>query len=256
MSTQSAPATSPWFRTYRHVPDPAVRLVCFPHAGGTPVAYRGWPDRLPDNIEVLATCYPGRQDRLAEPVIEDMPNMVEAILSGLAPLADRPVVLFGHSMGASIAFEIALALEAEHNHPPAAVLLSGRRPPRLLAGRPPYLGGDEAIIADVRRLGEASSTVLDEPELRDLVLPAIRADYRLLGTYHPTLDAVTSAPITAYVGADDPDIDEEHIRGWSEHTTGGFTHRVFPGDHFYLTEAEGELTADVAGRLSRLGSSR
>ncbi|WP_034269727.1 thioesterase II family protein [Haloechinothrix halophila] len=244
------PHTTAWFRSFRPLPEPALRLVCLPHAGGTPAAYRGWSAHLPLNVELLATCYPGRQDRLGQPPIECMPDMVDALLTALLPLSDLPMVLFGHSMGASIAFETALLLEHNHGIAPEALLLSGRRAPRLLTGRPPYLGGDEAIMADVRRLDETSSTVLDEPDLRDLVLPAIRADYRLLGTYKPTLDGVSSAPITAYVGDDDPDITEEHILGWTAHTSAHFTHRVFPGGHFYLAECESELVADVVTQLA------
>ncbi len=228
--------------------------MCLPHAGGTPAAYRGWPGRFSERVEVLAACYPGRQDRLAEPAVESMSEMVDALVDELLPLTDRPYVLFGHSMGASVAFELALALEHAHGTVPGALLLSGRLPPRLLTGRPPYLGGDEAIVADVRRLGEASTAVLDDPELRELVLPAIRADYRLLGTYRPTLDGITSAPVTAYVGADDPDIDADHVLGWAEHTTAEFDHRVLPGDHFYLSAREETLTSDIAGRIGRLGA--
>src|SRR5689334_14969295 len=98
--------SSRWFRRYRRVTDPRLRLVCFPHAGGSASAYRSWAALLPSDVDMLAVQYPGRQDRLAEPCLVAMEQLTDAIVTALAPLCDRPLALFGHSMGASLAHEV------------------------------------------------------------------------------------------------------------------------------------------------------
>lgn len=101
-----------WFRIHRGGPAPRLRLLCFPHAGGTAQLFHGWPALLPADVEVLAVPLPGRQDRLAEPCVESMAAMADVIATALLPWLDRPLALFGHSMGACVAYEVTLCLEA------------------------------------------------------------------------------------------------------------------------------------------------
>lgn len=246
----STACPDPWFRRFRAAGRPASRLVCLPHAGGAPSTFRAWARTLPAEIDLLAACYPGRQDRVGEPCLESMTALADAVTEALLPYTDLPFALFGHSMGASLAHEVALRLRRAGAPGPSVLLVSGRRAPHLLVPRAAHLGDAAAVVADVRRLSAAGGAVLDDPELRELVLPAIRADYRVVGTYRPGPVDPLDLPVVAYVGDRDPDVSVVQAGAWSTVTTGPTTVRVFPGDHFYLVGVEDELVADVAARAT------
>jgi pyochelin biosynthetic protein PchC len=240
--------SSPWFRRYRQVLRPRLRLVCFPHAGGSASAYRSWPELLPDDLDVLAVQYPGRQDRLREPCMTSIDHLAEAIADALVPFLDRPLALFGHSMGASVAHEVALRLERRHGQVVDTLLVSARLPPRHHRPRDVRLD-DQALLADVRKLDPDGSAVLDDPDMRDLLLPSIREDFRIADAYRPSSSLVVGTAVVAYVGDHDPQVSVWQMRAWSEVTTTSFATMVFPGHHFYLRSHEAKLTDDIARRV-------
>lgn len=239
--------SSPWFRRYRRVTNPRLRLVCLPHAGGSASAYRSWVSLLPGDVDLLAVQYPGRQDRLGEPCLVTMDQLADAIVTALAPFLDLPVALFGHSMGASLAHEVGLRLERS-GHAVQTLLVSARLPPRHHRPRMDSWD-DEALLADVRMLDPDSTTILADPDMRAMMLPAIRADYLIADTYRPTPEGIIDAPVVAYVGDDDPYVRVWQLRAWSEITKSGFQTVVFPGSHFYLRGRESELVQDISSRL-------
>ncbi|MGW1901808.1 thioesterase II family protein [Streptomyces hirsutus] len=242
-----------WFRVHRRVAEPRLRLLCFPHAGGTAQLFHGWPALLPADVEVLAVRYPGRQDRLAEPCIESMAAMADAVATALRPWLDRPLALFGHSMGACVAYEVALRLETRGTGP-AHLMVSAHEAPQRAERAALHEADDATLINHVRRLGDMHSEAYDIPELRDLLLPALRSDYRLIESYHPTHPTPVKAPLAAYVGQDDTSCALDGVRAWSDLTTpGSFDLRAFPGDHFYLVPRQADVVADVAARLARAG---
>ncbi|MEU1517118.1 thioesterase domain-containing protein [Streptomyces sp. NPDC005811] len=249
--TASRPHTADrWLRVHPcRAPRPARRLVCLPHAGGTAHLFHTWPARLPDDTELLAVRYPGRQDRLAEPCVEDMDHLADAVTEALAPFTGLPLTLFGHSMGSAVAYEVARRLESRGVRP-AHLLVSGRAAPHRARPAGVRHGDDAALLTLIRSLGDHQSEAYDIPELRDLLLPALRADYRLIEAYRPTRPLPLRAPVTAYTGRDDLTCPPEAVRAWAELTAPGrFALRAFPGDHFYLVPHEADLVADIATRI-------
>lgn len=241
-----------WLRRMSSADDAAIDLVCLPHAGGGPGVYRPWADLIGADVRVGAICYPGRLDRLREPPINRMAPLADRVAEVLLSVADRPMVLFGHSMGGSVAHEVARRMAAA-GFAPALLAVSGRSAPPLLAPRGVVYGGDEAILADVVRMDPRSAEVLAERVLREMVLPAIRADYELVEDYGPHECAPLDVPIAAYTGADDVDVPVDGVRGWASMTTRDFWFREFAGGHFYLDEHRPALVADIRSHLTGLG---
>ncbi|MGW4184810.1 thioesterase II family protein [Streptomyces albidoflavus] len=237
-----------WIRRY-HPPAPGapepVPLVCFPHAGGSASYFHGLSRLLSPAVEVLAVQYPGRQDRRAEAPATDVRELAAAVVAALGPWAERGPAYFGHSMGAAVAFE------AARLSPPSVLFVSGRRAPSAPRDEAFHLLDDDGLIAETRRLDEASAAVFADPELRELVLPPLRADYRTIETYRPEPDSVVEAPVEVLVGDRDPRVTEAEARAWQAHTAGKFRCTVFrDGGHFYLADRTDEVAALVSGRLS------
>ncbi|MFF0436257.1 thioesterase II family protein [Streptomyces sp. NPDC004327] len=237
-----------WLRRPRPVASPRARLICFPHAGGAASFFRDWPRLLPADVEVQAVCYPGREDRIMEDCAEDLDELADRVTEALAPLLDRPVVLFGHSMGASVAHEVALRIERRYGPVLGGLVVSSRTAPAYPGGRKVSPEDDEALLRDVAELGGTFAAALDIPELRELMLPVIRADYRMLDAYRPGELPRLAAPVVGYIGDGDPQVTAESMGPWAESTTGGFTLSVLPGDHFYLIPEVQRL----AGELTKL----
>ncbi|MFE7029577.1 alpha-hydroxy-acid oxidizing protein [Streptomyces sp. NPDC057621] len=248
--TAPPPAGDPrWLRTFPTSEEPAARLVCFPHAGGTATAFTALAAALPEDIGLLAVQYPGRQERRAEACADDIGTIARHTAAALAPYTDRPLFLLGHSMGALAAFETARLLE-EHGAV-ARLFVSAARPPSHDWEEPDLDAlHDDELVAGLRRLGGVPDVLLADPELRAEVLRLLRADHRLLQRYRCAPDTVLTAPVTVLLAADDPKNTLEQVGDWSRHTTAAHTVEVHPGGHFALTgHAAG--TAELLGRRLR-----
>jgi pyochelin biosynthesis protein PchC len=237
-----------WLR--RHPARPgAPRLVCLPHAGGGASSYQGWARELAPRVEVLAVRYPGREDRFEEPSASSLEALADEIAAALPVSREQPLVLFGHSMGATVAFEVARRIERACPGGLARLCVSGRPAPHASPSSAVHLLSDDAFVEDLRSLEGTSSNILDSADFRSLFLPSIRADYRLIESYRPAPGARISAPVTAYCGTEDPHVRPGEMLRWEEVTEGTFTSRVFTGGHFYLHERLPEVAGDVARLL-------
>lgn len=215
--------------------DAAIRLFCFPHAGGGAGFFRSWCALLAPGIDVRPIQLPGRETRIGEPPLRRVEQVLEPLCSGMGPYLDRPYALFGHSMGALLAYETARRLSDGGRPGPMCLIVSGRRAPGRTANRPPLSAlPDDEFVARVARLNGIPQEVLDEPDLVSMILPALRADYELAETYRRLAGNRLSCPVVAYAATDDPEVEPAGVHAWQEETSGRFMVREYAGDHFYL----------------------
>jgi len=243
MSDVASELTRHWLHCAVPKADPAVRLICFPHAGGAASFYRDWGNHLGD-VEVHAVRYPGRAERLAEPPATDLRALGADIAAAVAPLADRPVALFGHSLGAAVALESARSLEAR-GVAVAHVFASGSKNGPL-PGPDEFEpdGDDDATILRLLELGGTPPELAADPDFQDLVLPYVRADGAMFHAYEHSPAPALSCPVSTIAG--DVDVDADR-RPWAE-LTPSLSEHTTRGDHFYLIhEPPYEL---VAGTLT------
>jgi medium-chain acyl-[acyl-carrier-protein] hydrolase len=227
------------------------RLICFPHAGGGTSAYRPWADVLTSEIDLYAVLPPGRESRFGEPPAAQVTDIVTAAAAAIEPLLDVPCVLFGHSFGAAIAFEVARLLQTRHAAP-AALIVSGRQAPHLPSHRRPIAHlPDAAFIREVVALGGTPPEVAASRELIELLLPMLRSDFALAEGYRMGSGPQLACPILAVAGIDDPCVDAAGLQAWAEATAGPFESRLYSGGHFYLQDQRTRLLAQIGRQVTR-----
>lgn len=223
MTTWLIPCSTPPRSTYR--------LVCLPHAGGSASYYPWVREALTDGGELYCVQYPGRQERRHEPPVEKFPEMVDAVVEALDAGPDLPLVLFGHSLGSLLAFEAARALPDRVT----ALIVSGRRAPSV---RPPRgfesATDDASMLAKMRDLGGIDPALLADPDVVQMVLPPMTADFRLAGTYEPEPGARVGMPMTVLNGDADPLVTPAEAQVWREHAAGPVEVHQLSGGHFFF----------------------
>ena len=238
---------SPWIHRYSKKPDYPIRLVCFPHAGGSASYFFGLSKALP-GVDVWSVQYPGRQDRRHEPLLDGVLQLAEGAYEAL-PDDDRPTAFFGHSLGALLAFEVALRLEQNRGPTLRRLFVSGRRAPSRYRPGVVHQADDDALAARLRHLGGTNEAFFTDPELLAGVLRVTRADYKAAETYIWTPGEPLACPITVLSGDSDPEATIEDAAAWKEHTAASFDLKVFTGGHFFLEEHWPEVTGVITEGL-------
>lgn len=245
----SAVSSSTWIRRYRPAPEAGVRLVCMPHAGGSATYYAPVARALAPVADVLAVQYPGRQDRRSEKHLTDVREFSARIAEAISDGDERPLALFGHSMGALVAYELALRLE-QAGRGPVHLFVSGRRAPS--ATRPSenlHKRADAELLQAVRRLRGTDDQVFENAELVEMVLPAIRSDYQAVETYEPRPGDRLRCPVTVFTGEDDIMTTTTEAAAWDRHTDGPSDLHVYPGGHFFLNDRSPEVLDVIRQQL-------
>lgn len=234
MST--AGVTSPWLIRRTHVPTPASHLYCLPHAGGSPGEYVRWSDGLA-GIQVWAIRAPGQPGRTDEPPCTRMTALVGGIVNAVR--FARPYALFGHSLGALVAFEVARLAQRRWGAGPDHLFVSACPPPPDVRSPLGDLPDDELLAEVQRRWGLLPAEVIAVPALREQAIRRFRADLTVLETYRMSDATPVDCPITALGGVDDPE--SASLPRWFVYTRAPFTVRMFPGGHFYFRDEWSDL---------------
>ncbi|MEU3457150.1 alpha/beta fold hydrolase [Micromonospora sp. NPDC006766] len=242
--------TSLWLRSYHPTDVAPIRLVCLPHAGGSAGYYFPVSRALSPHVEVLAVQYPGRQDRRHEPGIGSLQELARDVYEQLRYPDERPLALFGHSMGASVAYEVARLLE-EDGIVPAHLFVSGRRAPSQHRDERVHLQNDAGLVAEMHRLDGTAGGLLDDPDVLRMVLGVIRNDYRAAETYRWQPGPRLHCPITALTGDRDPKVNLVEAASWRDHTEAAFRLSVFDGGHFYLNSHQADVLDTIRTALTR-----
>ncbi|WP_284574464.1 alpha/beta fold hydrolase [Streptomyces sp. 2P-4] len=241
-----------WLRRFHPAPESPVRLVCFPHAGGSASFFHPVSRRFSPAADIVSLQYPGRQDRRKEPCVQDIETLADLIVDELLALDEKPTVFFGHSMGAVLAFETAWRLEQKGTHEPKSVIASGRRGPSTVRTETVHRRDDDGIIAELRLLNGTNPDLLGDEEILRMALPAIRGDYEAIEKYGCPPGRTLRCPITVLTGDADPRTSEAEARAWQEHTEDVFRMKVYPGGHFFLTEHIQAVGDEMARELGIL----
>jgi surfactin synthase thioesterase subunit len=242
-----------WLACRSPKPDPRVRLLCFPYAGGNAVTYRPWDGLLPATVELHVAQLPGRMPRMAEAPLASIAALADQLAAAAKGLsATTPLALFGHSMGAVCAFEVARRLTAA-GRPPAYLFVSARQAPQLPWRRPKIHGLPEREFVDaIKALSGTPPEVLADRELMGLVLPALRADFAAIESYVIAPGPKLPCNIGLFGGREDPHITVDDLLGWQEQTAGQALLELRPGGHFFIDKDPAPVVATVVKDLTHL----
>ncbi len=243
-----------WVICPQPYPEAKLRLFCFPYAGGGASVFKAWSKALPDHIEVCILQFPGREERLGEPLIKDMSKLVDCITEEIITYADRPFAFLGHSMGAIVAYETAQRLRSMGANQPMHIFLSARAAPHLQEDIDPlrFLEDDAFVDRLHRTYGAVPEAIRQNARLRAIFLPILRADVELLETHLASTSEPLGCPITALGGKDDPAISKDMLAGWQTRTSGKFKQYEFPGKHFYINSEREAVISRILDDLAAI----
>jgi medium-chain acyl-[acyl-carrier-protein] hydrolase len=242
------------FNGQKAKPRATARLFCLPYAGGGAPIYRGWEQSLPAGVDVWPVQLPGRGSRYREKPYASFEALVSDVAEAMRPFIDLPFCLFGHSLGALVSFELAHRLREEYDAEPRHLFVSGCRGPQFPRGGPTNIHHlpDDEFIKKLRELNGTPREVLENPDLIQVMMETLRADFRLAETYRCAAETKLSCPVTALGGSEDEAVPQDELEGWREQTTGPFDFWMLPGDHFFLHTSEPMVLSILTQQLKRM----
>lgn len=233
-----------------------LHLFCLPHAGGNAALYRGWREHLPHDITLHLINLPARRERLQDPLPDNLNTLANQLAEAIGPQICGHWALFGHSMGAVVAHELLLALQRRGHAPPVLLAVSAREAPQFHRPGTLHQQSDDRLCAELLKLGGTEEALLAMPEVRGLILPAVRGDYRLIERWQPSSTAPMPCAIAAFAGRQDTELSVEQAQGWAQWSEIGFSCDLFHGGHFYFSANPQPVIHRLVERLRTAQSGR
>jgi medium-chain acyl-[acyl-carrier-protein] hydrolase len=241
---------SSWIAYRLPKPHARVRLLCFPYAGSGASMYRKWVEEAPPDLDVCPVQLPGREGRCHETPYSTLEPLLDVLCDELAPWTDAPFALFGCSMGAIVAAELADALQRRAGKTAAHLFVAARRAPGRPDSRPPTAGLSNAeFLAQLREYNGTPSELLDDPDAMAFYLPCLRADFALCERFVPRPGATIDCPLTVLGGTEDADVSPDDLEAWRPVTTSAFASCTFAAGHFFVNTCRDAVLATVVARL-------
>ncbi|MFZ8201844.1 thioesterase II family protein [Alteromonas portus] len=231
-----------------------MRLFCFPYAGGNASTYIKWQEYLPNFLELIIVQPPGRANRISEPVIDTMDLLVKKIFTSMLPLLDRPFVFFGHSLGSRVAYELSKQLQLYNQPLPKCLITSASAAAHLPRTKSRIWElDDDKFKMELKNLGGTSLDFFEYPELVDLLLPMIKADFKISEQYQSD-SVLLELPIYALAGEHDTLITNDEILAWNELTTAEFKMYTVQGGHFFIDSHRDWVVQHVINSCSKINN--
>ena len=246
---------SSWL-VHRLNPSARLRLFCLPPAGGGASIYRSWQAGFPSEFDVCSVQLPGRETRLMEPPFSRMDPLVEALAEALVGALDRPFALFGHSMGALIAYELAKLLRQKYQMAPEHLFLSACQAPEVPDAKRWHDLSEQALMAELRQVTGFPAEALEHEELMRLVLPTIRADAAVTETYVYRPAEPLDVPFTVFASERDEIVPRPAVDPWRDHTSAAFELHLVDGHHLYIQEQAPRIIRVILEKLRGGAASR
>lgn len=229
----------------------AVRILGFPYAGGNATFVRNWSEHLPSYVELFGVNYSGRNGRTSGPLLLTPQAIVEDLIEDVIKCATIPVILFGYSLGAVIAYETSKQLAQRGLSWPSELVVAAARAPHLPRKSHPVSSlSDTEFIAKLRSYGGTPEAVLQDKQLLDYYLPILRADFATAENYQLLHFTPLPCPITAIAGSSDNSADASMVAAWEKHTSGTFDLHQLEGSHFFLHKQLNSVL-EIMRRLAR-----
>jgi medium-chain acyl-[acyl-carrier-protein] hydrolase len=231
-----------WLKNYSPTAQPRLRLLCLPYAGAGASAYRSWAKALPSEVELYALQLPGREARRREAPYTQLEPLIEILARLVAGLPPLPLVLFGHSLGAIIGFELARSLRRQYGINPVHMFIAGQAAPQLpSSAQQIHLLPDGEFIQRLREYNGTPEEILQHTEILQMLLPALRADFAICENYAYYHDEPLDCPVSVFGSSDDSQVSQEDLLAWSSQTSQSMTFHLLKGDHFFVHQARESL---------------
>lgn len=240
--------SSKWTMSFKPNPRARMRLFCVPYAGAGASVYRDWHASIRADVEVVGIQLPGRENRFSEPLLGSIDEIVAQLIGVICEQSDKPFVLFGHSMGALVSFELTRAIQRLGGLAPRHLIVSGTRAPsRPRRDEPIHQLDDDAFLEKIKCFNGTPTSLLQDVELMKLFTPLLRADFGVAESYRYEDRGPIWCPVTVLGGDEDEGVALEDLHAWPTVCRSSCDRHVFRGDHFFIHKHKAQIIDLING---------